>query len=709
MSNNNDIFTMSSIIDTLDDNDLQYILYFFYKSPYLEKLQMILLHSLHHNNQLDQLNKDYIEMRMKHYCRLYIKDNLDRGNYSFSKIIDILNNIYRMNIYSFYLILGVIIIDDQFFDDLVDISLHEDRIKLTGEEEAYIDNERPFSITYPQLYQHLDILFLDRPNRNPDLVNQIRNNFEIHGFDNLINIHTDYAKIINVRKLLLGIYEDNEDSHTFMENVLTDIFTNNTEYYRNNLPFLFRIETYEWTTFENVDDTMGRYYTQNDVILNYFICGILNKLLRISKQFLEIFGHQFCNLQDTDELNGTPLMFACGLALNKPEEPIPPQEPQRINGGNNGQDDDELTEPPTNNLTEPPPTPILQTRSISRVNQSLAEPLTLFGMDDEDDELPTGVPEFRRQNNNINELDTYDEQMRQYQVAMEEYRELMRQYEADMVIYNRDIPDYIKLAEEMLSHGPEICNLEQLNSIGNRYTAYNYAIKHRMNYIVYIIDFYRFPNTEMYDEPINIQLQNEQMIYDILEMENIEAHNLNNYLNEDTNRALFYDGYMYSIISIEALKASIIDGKRYPCNIVSNTIFRPSDNMINRDLPIFHMDKMGSYPMQNKSVLYQDVININTNRSRYYIAEQIPDISYISQVSSILVDSANIIESAISSTHCNPGAGGDIYRLRSANINIIQGGSKIKYRRRLSKKRSSKSKRKLSRRKSSHRKSAKRK
>ena len=701
----NDIFTMSHIIRNLDDNDLQYILYFLHMSPNLETLQIILLHSLHYNNQLNQDEKNNIEIRMIHFCRLYTKDDVKLIDYSFHEIIKVLQKIFNMNINTFYLIFGLMYTDDEFKDDM-DQSLYQNSI-LTDEEAL------SFSNTFPYLYEKLSYLLLNNYNRNATVdryVSQIKSDFIKYSFDNISNLHPDFPKVFNIRKLLLGYRgqdETDEELADNIEQIKTDIFVNSTADYLNNIPYVFRIETLDYI-FENVDDTMGRYYMENNTLLNYFICGIHNNTTLCS-QFLKVFGPDFCNLSYNDELNGTPLMFACGLALDKPEEPIPPEEPRRnqINGGN---DDDDLTEPPsyqslfpqsTNNLTDPPPAPTLPTRSISRINQELAEPQSLFNNDDtDDDELPDYQPQLIRQHN-------YEESMQQYNADMEEYREQMIIYQENLDKYNQILPNFIDLAIAILSYGPEVSNLELANTYGNRYTAYNYAIKHRMNYVVYAIDYYRYPNTQMYNEPVNIQLRSNQVIHDILEMEDIEAKDINDYLNEDNNRAVFYDGTNYSVIDLGALKTNLIDGKRYPCNITANTIFRPSEDMINRNLAMFHMDKIGGYPMNDKSILYEDVINMHTNRSRYYVAEQIPDMSYVSFVNCRLVDSANIIESAVSATHCNPGANGYIYRLRAASIDITQGGSKIKYKRRHSKRKSSK--RKSSKRKSSKRKSLKRK
>jgi hypothetical protein len=266
------------------------------------------------------------------------------------------------------------------------------------------------------------------------------------------------------------------------------------------------------------------------------------------------------------------------------------------------------------------------------------------------------------------------------------------------------------LALKMLSFGADACNLTQQNNKGFR--AYNYAVKHRLLDVVYQMDKLLYTNTNLYDTIKSINVPNTTIVNDYIYGDDININDIEQYFVENTDKVVFKYGNNYTIIHLDQIKPNIIDAKRYTCNETSNDTYRPPDKMIDRINPIFHTEKIGNIPI-NGGVLFKDIISIDTNMSRFYELEDTNN-SYISFVSSLLVDSATT-ESAVSMTHCNPGATGKIYRLVPLQVDITQsGGIKIKYIRKKSHKRHS-SKKKTSKiksstkRKSSKRKSIKRK
>jgi hypothetical protein len=316
----------------------------------------------------------------------------------------------------------------------------------------------------------------------------------------------------------------------------------------------------------------------------------------------------------------------------------------------------------------------------------------------DDDRLPTVIPQLIRSEGVIQQ-----HQLPEYQLLHNRSDDDQSRQTAGAT--TEELIKFQELALNMLSYGADVCNLTQQNDSG--FTAYNYAVKHRLLDIVYQMDKLLYTNTSLYDTIKPINVNNNQEINDYIYGDDININDINQYFTENTDKVVFKYSDNYTIIHLDQIKPNIIDAKRYTCNETSNDMYRPPDKMIDRINPIFHTEKIGNIPIGG-GVLLKDILSIDTNMSRFYELEDTNN-SYISFVSSVLVDSATT-ESAVSMTHCNPGATGKIYRLIPIQPNIISGGSsKIKYRRRLSKKRSSKSKRKLSRRKSSHRKSAKRK
>jgi hypothetical protein len=267
-----------------------------------------------------------------------------------------------------------------------------------------------------------------------------------------------------------------------------------------------------------------------------------------------------------------------------------------------------------------------------------------------------------------------------------------------------------ELALKMLSYGSDTCNLTQKNEHG--FTAYNYAVKHRLLDVVYEINKLLYTNTNLYDTIKSINVPNTTIVNDYVYGDDIDINDIEQYFAENTDKVVFKYDNNYTIIHLDQIKPNIIDAKRYTCNKTSNLMYKPPDKMIDRINPIFHTEKIGNIPI-NGGVLFKDIISIDTNMSRFYELEDTNN-SYISFVSSLLVDSATT-ESAVSMTHCNPGATGKIYRLVPLQVDITQsGGIKIKYIRKKSHKRHS-SKKKTSKiksstkRKSSKRKSIKRK
>jgi hypothetical protein len=299
--------------------------------------------------------------------------------------------------------------------------------------------------------------------------------------------------------------------------------------------------------------------------------------------------------------------------------------------------------------------------------------------DYDDDTLPNATPELIRSEEIIPQDRYNDVQSRQTAGSNPE-----------------QLIQYQELALKMLSYGSDACNLTQKNDSG--FTAYNYAVKHRLLDVVYQINKLLYTNTSLYDSIKTIDVNNNQEINDYIFGDDININNIDQYFTENTDKVVFKFGDNYTIIHLDQIKSNIIDAKRYTCNETSDVIYRPPDRIIDRINPIFHTEKIGNIPIGG-GVLFKDIISIDTNISRFYELEDTNSF-YPSFVSSVLVDSA-ATESAVSMTHCNPGAKGKIYRLVPIKLNIIKGGGlKIKYIKKKSYKRRS-SKKKTSKRKSS--------
>jgi hypothetical protein len=133
-------------------------------------------------------------------------------------------------------------------------------------------------------------------------------------------------------------------------------------------------------------------------------------------------------------------------------------------------------------------------------------------------------------------------------------------------------------------------NLELRNS--NNFTAYNYAVKNRMEFVVFMIDKYHYTTTDMYNEMMNISINRDEIINDYITMDEIKANELDDYLNENQDVFVLKYNNVFCIAFIDEIVNNAIDGKRYPCIRTSDTIYRPSDDMISRDKPIFDIKKI---------------------------------------------------------------------------------------------------------------------
>jgi hypothetical protein len=646
MSESNDIFKLSSIFDQIRSEDMiQFLSQSFTRNYLLELLQIILLHSLENNQLLSRERKDSIEVDYSDIYRSLMKEH--DIIVSFYSTMIILEKIYNISVPAFYLFMNGLIsqqdVNDQFKDNLFQ-SLISNNIILDEDERDYLDYVPLFSNRFRQFYHILKALILNNPNitqeerRENELIQQ---EYHKYSFNNIRNIHDDYNKILAVRDMMLETDPETKD------NILNNIIANGN-YYRNNLSFLFRIESFRWSEildWMTMDDIM---YDREDLILNYFVTGIISNPL-ICIRLLDEFGAEFCNLKYIDNYGNTPLMYACGLHIDvstrnngtnvniESNEPTFEQDQFYNNEDfmSSTNNDDDLTE----YGEQPPPAPRLNTRSLNPPEM-------------DEDELPDEFPSLRR------------------------YGGKQKGGEYD---------NELELAIKIFSYGTNLSNLEFRNSLN--LTAYNYAVKTRMEFLVFVIDKFHYPNTNMYNDMMNITINRDEIINDYISMDEIEVNNLTQYLNENNDVFVLKYNNTYCIAFIDEIIKNAIDGKRYPCNQTSDTTYRPTDNMIIRNKPIFDVKKISGLSIDGV-VLYNDITNFDLSRSRYYVLIDTGE-TYPSFVSSVLVDSA-VTENVVSMTHCNPGAGGKIYTLKAANLNITQAGQgrrKVKY---LRKKRSSK-------------------
>lgn len=692
MSETNDIFKMAMIFDQINHREISVILSMAFRQSYLlELLQIILLHSLENNPEIPTDRKKKIEKNYSDMYKLYMSDNTPEIYTSFYSVMITLEKIYRISIPAFYIFLYALTSQHQDFNEQLNQSIVSDNILLTNEELNRTDIIRSFRERFNIFYHVLEAIMVDKPNMSDEdrnYKNAIVNEYIHFKFNNFREINDDYDKVISVRDMMLET-----DPHNISD-MLDDILSN-MSYYRNKLGFLFRIESFRWSEMLDWMRMEQFMYERNDLVLNYFIIGIMNNT-EVCIRLLEEFGGNFCNLEYVDRYGNTTLMYACKLyreiERENNDEDVDDNEPlintstdeetrnQFYNslGTTNAQFDmdDELSEPPS--------APQMGTRSL------VSEP----DMDDENDDelseiLPSNIPILRRYGgyyrNHINITN-------KTQKGGDEETENML---AIMILqyYTKDIETY----------SSELCNLGVKNLDGR--TAYNYAVRMRMLPVVLEFDKINYKNTNMYDEAVTITANRNDIINDYIMQDEIKVNELAQYLNDNPNTVIFKFDNTYSIIYTDEIVNNVIIAKRYPCRWTSSEAFRPPENMIKREKTIFDIQKISGLPIGG-AVLYNDIININSARTRYYTLVDTQE-TYESFVSSVLVDSADV-ENVVSMTHCNAGATGKIYRLKSANFNIAQVGQGIRKVKYLRKKKSYKQVSKRTSKRTSKRKSSKR-
>jgi hypothetical protein len=223
----------------------------------------------------------------------------------------------------------------------------------------------------------------------------------------------------------------------------------------------------------------------------------------------------------------------------------------------------------------------------------------------------------------------------------------------------RHIPILEDIAVKIISHGADECNLYHLaDSRDPKSTAYHYAISRGMNKVVYAIDRLRYETMMYHMKPRVIEISEKDTIFDPIMMEDTP---ITEYLKEEENQdkvVIQYKNKMY-IVGVSQIRDSITDAKRYRCKTAGN--YNPEN--INTMIALYDIKKISDIVIDG-SVVYGEMIHIDPKKTRYYVLEE-SSMTYPTFISASLADATKTM-SLVSMTHCNPGAGGKIFRLHPA-------------------------------------------
>jgi hypothetical protein len=223
----------------------------------------------------------------------------------------------------------------------------------------------------------------------------------------------------------------------------------------------------------------------------------------------------------------------------------------------------------------------------------------------------------------------------------------------------RHIPILEDIAVKIISHGADECNLYHLaDSRDPKSTAYHYAISRGMNKVVYAIDRLRYETMMYHMKPRVIEISEKDTIFDPIMMEDTP---ITEYLKEEENQdkvVIQYKNKMY-IVGVNQIRDSITDAKRYRCKTAGN--YNPEN--INTTIALYDIKKISDIVIDG-SVVYGEMIHIDPKKTRYYVLEE-TSMTYPTFISASLADATKTM-SLVSMTHCNPGAGGKIFRLHPA-------------------------------------------